>query len=293
MTVVGTKLLEGLGPLAIFLKISLVEGGQQQGPRSRKERGQDALLRVDVDLKDVIFGVKRSIEIDTAVVCETCDGSCASPGSFPRSCDICGGSGSLKRTVRSVLGNMVTQSPCGSCRGFGEVIDSPCPTCAGQGRVRATRALSVDIPGGIETGQRIHLPGQGEVGHGGGPAGDLYLEFTVRGDSIYSRSGDDIVATLEIDVIDAIEGQTVTLGALDGEVLVTVKPGAQSADVITVKNRGVTKLRGNGRGDLRFGLHVITPTKLSSKESELVAKLRELRKPAAPSLAGAQQGDVP
>jgi molecular chaperone DnaJ len=245
---------------------------------------------VDVDLKDVIFGVNQDIEIDTAVLCETCEGSCSAPGSSPRTCDICGGSGSLQRTVRSVLGNMVTQSPCGSCRGFGEVIDNPCPTCAGQGRVRASRTLSVDIPGGIETGQRIHLPGQGEVGHGGGPAGDLYLEFTVRGDSVYSRSGDDIVATLEMDMIDAIEGTSVTLDALDGEVTVTVKPGAQSADVITVKNRGVTKLRGNGRGDLRFGVHVLTPSKLSSKESDLVAKLRELRKPAAPRLAGAQQG---
>jgi len=134
------------------------------------------------------------------------------------------------------------------------------------------------------------LPRQGEVGHGGGPAGDLYLEFTVRGDAIFSRSGDDIIATVEIDMIDAIEGNTVTVEALDGEVSLTIKPGAQSADVITVKNRGVTKLRGNGRGDLRFGVHVVTPTKLSSKESELVAKLRELRKPAAPSLAGAQQG---
>jgi hypothetical protein len=97
---------------------------------------------VDVDLVDVMFGVTSSIEIDTAVLCETCEGSCASPGTSPRPCDICGGSGSLQRTVRSVLGNMVTQSPCGSCRGFGSVIDSPCPTCAGQGRVRATRSLS-------------------------------------------------------------------------------------------------------------------------------------------------------
>lgn len=148
----------------------------------------------------------------------------------------------------------------------------------------------MDIPGGIETGQRIHLPGQGEVGHGGGPAGDLYLEFTVRGDHIFSRSGDDIVATLEVDIADAILGTDVTLQALDGDVTVHVKPGTQSADVITVKGRGITKLRGNGRGDLRLGVHVTTPTKLSSKESELIAKLKELRKPAPPTLAGAQQG---
>ncbi len=286
----GGQNFGGFGPFGDIFETFFGGNAGQRGPRPRQERGQDALIRVDVDLVDVIFGVTKSLDVDTAVLCETCNGSCASPGTSPRTCDICGGSGSLQRTVRSVLGNMVTQSPCGSCRGFGTVIDSPCPTCAGQGRVRATRSLSVDIPGGIETGQRIHLPGQGEVGHGGGPAGDLYLEFTIRGDQIFSRSGDDIVATLEIDMVDAILGTEVTLQALDGDVTVTVKPGAQSADVITVKGRGVTKLRGSGRGDLRFGVHVLTPTKLTSKEADLVTKLKELRKHQGPTLAGAQQG---
>ena len=131
----------GLGPFGDIFETFF--GGTQgsRGPRPRQERGQDALVRVDVDLVDVIFGVTTTLELDTAVLCETCQGSCASPGTSPRTCDICGGSGSLQRTVRSVLGNMVTQSPCGSCRGFGSVIDSPCPTCAGQGRVRAARSL--------------------------------------------------------------------------------------------------------------------------------------------------------
>ena len=286
----GGQNMGGFGPFGDIFETFFGQSQGSRGPRSRQERGGDALLRVDVDLVDVIFGVTKSLDIDTAVVCETCAGSCASPGTSPRTCDICGGTGSLQRTVRSVLGNMVTQSPCGSCRGFGEVIDSPCPTCAGQGRVRATRTLSVDIPGGIETGQRIHLPNQGEVGHGGGPAGDLYLEFTVRGDKIYSRSGDDIVATLEVDIADAILGTEVTVPALDGDVTLVVKPGTQSADVITVKGRGITKLRGSGRGDLRFGVHVLTPTKLSAKENELITTFRDLRKAPAPSLAGAQQG---
>ena len=286
----GGQNMGGFGPFGDIFETFFGQSSSSRGPRSRQERGGDALLRVDVDLVDVIFGVTKSLDIDTAVVCETCEGSCASPGIHPRTCDICGGSGSLQRTVRSVLGNMVTQSPCGSCRGFGTVIDSPCPTCAGQGRVRATRTLSVDIPGGIETGQRIHLPNQGEVGHGGGPAGDLYLEFTVRGDKIYSRSGDDIVATLEVDIADAVLGTEVSVEALDGEVNLVIKPGTQSADVITVKGRGVTKLRGSGRGDLRFGVHVLTPTKLTAKESELIQKFRDLRKAPAPTLAGAQQG---
>jgi len=287
----GGQNFGGFGPFGdIFETFFGGAGGGQRGPRPRQDRGQDALIRVDVDLVDVIFGVTKTFDLDTAVLCETCEGSCCSPGTSPRPCDICGGSGVLQRTVRSVLGNMVTQSPCGSCRGFGTVIDSPCPTCAGQGRVRATRSLSVDVPGGIETGQRIHLPGQGEIGHGGGPAGDLYLEFTIRGDTIFSRSGDDIIATLEVDMVDAILGTEVTLQALDGEVNVAVKPGVQSADVITVKGRGVTKLRGGGRGDLRLGVHVTTPTKLSAKEADAVKKLKEVRKHQPPTLAGAQQG---
>jgi len=116
------------------------------------------------------------------------------------------------------------------------------------------------------------------------------LEFTVRGDKIFSRSGDDIVATLEVDIADAVLGTEVTVPALDGDVTLVVKPGTQSADVITVKGRGITKLRGSGRGDLRFGVHVLTPTKLSAKENELITAFRDLRKAPPPSLAGAQQG---
>jgi molecular chaperone DnaJ len=261
--------------------------GGSRGPRSRRERGQDALLRVDIDLVDVIFGIKKTIEVDTAVVCESCEGSCCAPGTEPKRCDICGGSGSVQRTVRSLLGNMVTQSPCGSCRGFGTVIEHACPSCAGQGRVRASRSLDVDIPGGIESGQRIHLPGSGEVGHGGGPAGDLYLEFAVTPHDTFARAGDDLVATIEVDLTDAILGTETTVESLDGPVDITIRPGVQSEDVLTIKGRGVTKLRGAGRGDLKLSVHVVTPTKLASKESELVKKLRELRKPHAPHLKAA------
>ena len=139
---------------------------QQRGPRSRRERGQDALLRVEVELDEIVFGTTRQLEVDTAILCSTCEGSCCSPGTSPQTCDICRGSGQIQRTVRSLLGNVMTSSPCGTCRGYGTVIPSPCPTCAGQGRVRARRAIPVDIPAGVDTGVRIQLPGQGEVGGG-------------------------------------------------------------------------------------------------------------------------------
>jgi molecular chaperone DnaJ len=266
-------------------------GGQQQrGPRSRRERGQDALLRVEVTLDDIVFGTRRELEVDTAVLCETCSGSCCSPGTSPQTCDICRGSGQIQRTVRSLLGNVMTASPCGSCRGYGTIITSPCPTCVGQGRVRARRTIPVDIPAGVDTGLRIQLPGQGEVGPAGGPNGDLYLEIKVATHETFSRSGDDLLATLEVQMTDAILGTTATLHSLDGGVRIDIHPGTQSSEVITVKERGITRLRGGGRGDLKVGIHVVTPTRLNGKESRLIQEFAEIRRPTAPQFSTFQQG---
>jgi molecular chaperone DnaJ len=265
-------------------------GGNGRGPRSRRERGQDALLRVELELNDVIFGTKRDLEIQTAVLCDECDGSCCAPGTFPQTCDICNGSGSIQRTVRSLLGNVMTSSPCGTCRGYGTVIQNPCPKCQGQGRVRATRTANIDIPAGVETGMRIQYSGQGEVGPAGGPSGDLILEFKVRHHDIFSRNGDDLLATLEVQMADAILGTSTTLKGLDGEVQVDIKAGIQSADVITVKDRGITHLRGTGRGDLKIGVQVVTPTRLSSAEQTLIKQFARSRKSVPPQLSHFQQG---
>jgi molecular chaperone DnaJ len=265
-------------------------GARTQGPRSRRERGQDGLVRVEIDLDEVIFGTKRDLEVNTAVLCETCQGSCCTPGTSPVRCDICGGSGQIQRTMRSLLGNVVTSNPCGTCRGYGTIIASPCVTCAGQGRVRAQRIIPVDIPAGVDTGLRLQMPGQGEVGPAGGPSGDLFLEIKVKHHDTFSRSGDDLLATLEVQMVDAILGTKTTLKGLDGDVSLEIKPGVQSAEVLTIKDRGITRLRGNGRGDLRIGIQVVTPTKLSGKEQDLVKQLAGARKARAPQFTHFQQG---
>ncbi|PJJ72015.1 molecular chaperone DnaJ [Diaminobutyricimonas aerilata] len=265
-------------------------GATRQGPRSRRERGQDALVRVEIELEEVIFGTHRDVEVNTAVLCETCNGSCAAPGTSPVTCDICHGTGQIQRAVRSLLGNVMTSSPCGTCRGYGTVIPNPCPTCAGQGRVRATRNIPVDIPAGVDTGLRLQLPGQGEVGPAGGPNGDLYLEVKVRHHDTFSRNGDDLLATLEVQMTDAVLGTRTTLHALDGDIDVELKPGTQSAEILTIKDRGITRLRGGGRGDLKIGVHVVTPTKLNHKEQELLRKFAASRKNQPPRLAHFQQG---
>jgi molecular chaperone DnaJ len=265
-------------------------GGGQRGPRSRRERGQDALLRVEVDLDEVIFGAHRDLEVDTAVVCETCGGSCCQPGTAPVTCDICHGTGSIQRTVRSLLGNVMTSSPCGTCRGYGTVIATPCVTCQGQGRVRARRTVPVDIPAGVDTGLRLQMPGSGEAGPAGGTNGDLYLEIKVRHHDVFSRDGDDLLCTLTVSMADAVLGATAKVKALDGDIDVELKPGVQSADVITVKGRGITHLRGSGRGDLRVGVQVLTPTKLDRKERELIEQFASRHHDDAPTLARFQQG---
>ncbi|MEV7691802.1 molecular chaperone DnaJ [Microbacterium sp. NPDC089189] len=265
-------------------------GGARTRPRSRAERGQDALVRVTLDLGEVVFGAHRDLEVDTAVICETCEGGCCQPGTSPVTCDICHGSGHVQRTVRSLIGNVVTNQPCATCQGHGTTIPYPCATCQGQGRVRARRTVSVDIPAGVETGLRLQLPGSGEVGPAGGPNGDLYLEVTVEPHDIFSRDGDDLLATLDVSMTDAILGTTTTIDALDGPVDLELRAGVQAGDVLTIKGRGITPLRGHQRGDLRVGVHVVTPTRLDHKERALIEEFAKKTKAPAPHLAEFQQG---
>ncbi|WP_417562450.1 molecular chaperone DnaJ [Microbacterium sp.] len=265
-------------------------GARSARPRSRRERGQDALVRVTLELADVVFGTHRDLEVDTAVLCETCQGSCCQPGTSPVTCEICHGSGHVERTVRSLLGNVVTSAPCGVCQGYGTTIPYPCATCQGQGRVRARRTVAVDIPAGVESGLRLQMPGSGEVGPAGGPNGDLYLEINVTHHDVFSREGDDLLATLEVSMPDAILGTTVTIESLDGPVDLEIRPGVQGGDVLTMKGRGITPLRGTQRGDLKVGVHVVTPTRLDARERTLIEDFKKKTKAPAPKLAEFQQG---
>jgi molecular chaperone DnaJ len=156
--------------------------------------------------------------------------------------------------------------------------------------VRARRTVPVDIPAGVDTGVRLQMPGSGEAGPAGGPNGDLYLEIKVRTHEVFSRNGDDLLCTLAVAMTDAILGTTTTIPALDGDVEVEIRPGLQSGEILTVRERGVTKLRGTGRGDLKIGIQVITPTKLSSKERDLIQQFATSKKAAAPELSHFQQG---
>lgn len=265
-------------------------GGGSRGPRSRAERGQDALLRVELSFEEAVFGVEKSIPVDTAVLCETCNGSCAKPGTSKKVCDICRGAGQVQTQVRSLLGSVITSSPCGSCRGYGHIIPEPCITCRGQGRVRARRDIELKIPAGVEDGLRLQLAGSGEVGFGGGPSGDLYVDISLAPHQYFSRNGDELVCELEVPLHDAVLGTMVKIDSFDGEVELQVPAGSQTGDVIPVKGKGFGRLRQSGRGDLLVTIQVKIPSKLDSKQKELFRTLAGYRKADTAGLVARKSG---
>ena len=261
---------------------------QGRGPRSRVRRGQDALIRVEIDLAEAAFGISRELKVDTAVLCTACHGSGAAPGTEPITCETCRGQGEVAHVQRSFLGEIRTLRPCAACRGYGSIIPEPCRECSGDGRVRSRRTLTVKIPAGVDTGTRVQLTEQGEVGPGGGPAGDLYVEIRVREHDVFTRNGNDLHCTVTVPMTAAALGTTLHLPTLEADVEdgagsgvetefeLEVRPGTQSGTEAVLRGRGVPGLRG-GRGDLVVGIVVETPTRLDPHQEELLTELAAIR----------------
>lgn len=277
-------------------------GGGGRGPRSRTQRGQDALLRLELDLAEAVFGVEQDLKVDTAVVCSVCTGSGAAEGVEPVTCRTCSGRGEVQQVQRSLLGDIRTVRPCPACQGFGTTIPDPCNECAGEGRVRSRRSLSVKVPPGVDTGTRIQLSGEGEVGPGGGPPGDLYLEVQVAKHPVFTRHGDHLQCRVTLPMTAAALGAHLDLPTLESEradaegpstVAIDVAAGTQSGHVLTVKGEGVPRLRGHGRGDLQVQVVVETPDRVDGEQRELLEKLAALRGEEHPqAVLDAQQRSV-
>ena len=252
-------------------------GGGSRGPRPRARAGQDALIRVELDLEEITFGAERELTVETAVRCDKCGGSGCADNSKPQTCGICKGRGEIQQVTRSFIGNVMTSRPCNNCGGYGSVIPTPCSECAGDGRVRSRRTIPVKIPAGVEEGNRIQMSGQGEVGPGGGPAGDLYVEIIEKQHDFLIRDGNNLHLSISLSMAAAALGTNVTVETLDGPQEIEIKAGTQSADAVTLKGFGIGKLRGTGRGDLIVHIEVMTPQKLSKDEQELLKKLAASR----------------
>ncbi|MCW2855062.1 MAG: chaperone protein DnaJ [Marmoricola sp.] len=270
-------------------------GGQPQtrGPRSRQRRGQDALVRLDLELAEAAFGATRELKVDTAVLCTTCQGSGAAEGSRPVTCETCHGRGEVQHVQRSFLGEVRTLRPCAACRGYGEIIPDPCRDCAGDGRVRSRRAITVKIPPGVDTGTRVQLSGEGEVGPGGGQPGDLYVEINVAPHKIFTREGLNLQCRVAVPMTAAALGTSIELPLLEADleaegidiersVTLDVKPGTQSGTEHVLRGRGVPSLRSQARGDVVVMIEVETPTKLDERQEELLRELAGLRNEESP-----------
>jgi molecular chaperone DnaJ len=243
-------------------------GGGRRGGRSQVFRGADLRYELELDLSQAVFGASVEIEVPKLVECETCHGSGAAKGSNPIQCDTCHGQG----TVRVSQGFFQLQQTCPRCRGSGKIVKNPCDTCLGQGRVRRTKKLSVKIPPGVDTGDRIRLSGEGEAGRNGGPAGDLYVEVHVRAHEIFEREGEHLSCEVPVSFVTSALGGTVLVPTLDGQVSLKIPAETQSGRVFRLRDKGVKPVRGGARGDLFCKVMVETPVKLSGDQKEMLKK---------------------
>lgn len=259
--------------------------GRAQGPIPRQRRGNDLQRRISVSLKDVVFGTEREITYRGAILCPECEGSCCAPGTSPTRCTVCGGSGHVQRVAQSLLGQMVTMSPCSACQGHGDIIQNPCQECSGHGRIQSERTTTLRIPSGIEDGVRMQVRGGGDVGEAGGPSGDLLVMITIEPDELYSRDGDDLLTVVRVPMVAAALGTSVPMATFDGERTLEVKAGSQPGDVLTLKGLGITAMRSEKRGDLRARLEVVIPRDMTRDQRRLLEEFAGAR--------GDEQGEQP
>jgi molecular chaperone DnaJ len=236
-------------------------GGQQQ---PRGQRGSDVEVEVRISFEDALKGVQTTVPVTLELACHTCHGTGAAPGTAPKRCPNCDGTG----VVATSQGLFALQQPCPVCRGNGTIVDTPCPTCHGAGRERRTKRYTVRIPAGVKDGTKIKLKGKGEAGWGGAPAGDLFVVTRVEPSKLYERRGDDLVLDVPVTFGEAAMGATVEIPTPEGRVSLKVPSGSQDGKLLRVKGRGSPKLNGSGRGDLLARLRVSVPAKLSKAERE-------------------------
>jgi len=268
----------GFGGLGDVFEAFFGGGATSRGPIGRVRPGSDSLLRMRLDLTECATGVTKHVTVDTAVLCDRCQGRGTNGDSRPMACDTCHGRGEVQSVQRSLLGQVMTSRPCPTCRGVGEVIPDPCHQCAGDGRVRARRDIAVKIPAGVGDGMRVRLSAQGEVGPGGGPAGDLYVEVHEQTHEIFARDGDDLHCHVAVPMVDAALGTTVAIDAiLDGATDITVPAGTQPGAVIVLRGHGMPALRSGARGDLHVHIEVVVPDRLDHHDTELLRKFKEHR----------------
>jgi molecular chaperone DnaJ len=262
----------GFGPGGFESIFETFFGGatrQRYGPT----RGADLQYDMEISLEDAIYGMQTIIEVPRSEKCNTCNGTGARPGSQPRVCPACRGTGQVQQQRISGYTRFLQIVPCETCHGRGTINENPCRSCNGTGLTQVTRSIAVKIPPGVDTGFRLRLKGQGEAGTRGGPNGDLYLVIHVRPHHMFKREGNNLIYELPITFPQAALGAQVRVPTIDGAVEMKIPPGTQTGTMFKLKGKGVPYLKGRGRGDQYVKVIVQTPTKLSDRERRLIEEL--------------------
>lgn len=242
--------------------------------RERAYRGADLQYNLDLTLEEAVFGTEVKIRVPTVVNCQTCDGSGARPGTHAEQCTTCGGVGQ----VRIQQGFFSVQQPCPHCRGTGKIIPEPCPDCHGEGRVRETNVLSVNVPAGVDTGDRIRLAGKGETGPQNGPPGDLYVQIRVKEHKIFTREGENLYCEVPIDFVTAALGGDIEVPTLGGRARLKIPAETQTNRLFRVRGKGIKPVRGGAEGDLICRVIVETPINLTKAQRELLTQFQDTLK---------------
>jgi len=249
-------------------------GGGERGRRSRARRGDDLRYDLEITLEEAAQDVETKLQIPRLESCEPCHGSGQEPGTRPEACGTCRGQGQ----VRFSQGFLTVARPCPACRGEGQINRHPCQACRGQGRVARERLLKVNIPAGVEDGNQLRLAGEGEAGALGGPAGDLYVVIHVREHEIFIRQGPHLVCELPITFPQAALGDEIEVPILGGKATLTVPPGTQPGQRLTLKGKGMPQLRRRGHGDSIYEVVVEVPARLTPEQRELLEQFRDASK---------------
>lgn len=250
-------------------------GGSAYRNPNAPMRGDDVGVRVTIDFNDAIFGCKRDISFTRIEHCHECGGSGAAKGTSTSTCTKCNGRGTINVQRRSMLGIVTQTVECDACKGRGKIIQTPCRECRGNGTIRKNKTLEVNIPAGIDNGQRISLNGQGNAGSNGGPAGDLIIQVAIKRHELFVREGYNIRYELPITFTDAALGAKITIPTPEGEGELTIPEGTQSGTTFSIRGKGVPYVNGRGKGDLYVTVAVETPKGLSKKQKELLEEFKK------------------
>lgn len=249
-------------------------GGSRRQRREQGIRGGDLKITVKLTLEEISTGVEKTLKVKKLKTCDTCDGSGAKNGSF-ETCRQCNGTGEIRNITRSILGQFVNISTCNVCGGEGRIVKDKCGTCHGEGRMKSESTIKVKIPPGVSEGNYIPLTGQGNAGARGGRSGDLLVFIEEQEHEFFHRNGDDIIFELNVTIADAVMGASITVPTLSGEYKLKIEPGTQPGTIIRLKDKGIRHLNEFGKGDQLVYVNVFMPSKISSKEKQMLKELSE------------------